>query len=257
MQKINDKLPIETWKEIAYHVQRLKFSDGREEEFKNNLKMLKELLTTLNLEIIEGSRIPKVEKEIGLSSFLQSIYDSQMLTFCKSGFYEKIYTLAELGVSEIKYCPICFPSNIQGKKVYYDKQNKTIIQKFYTDGSFVFQSEAQVRKNDSGTTYKIRDLSNASFLLKVSLEKKDINNNERIKLKSASAYLKGFREDFPSKKEFLSAEFPELQINEQTIAWGENPIMKENFDFFDIKELKKRLVLDYANGWFYTDNENN
>ena len=40
MKELYQQIPIETWKRIAYKVQRLKISDCSNEEFQANLKLL-------------------------------------------------------------------------------------------------------------------------------------------------------------------------------------------------------------------------
>lgn len=249
MQKINEKLSIEIWKEIAYSVQKLNFSNGGEEEFNTNIGKLKKFLLNLNLCLLEGKRNPKSEEEMGLSSLLQSIYDTTA-EFPKTNFYEQVYILKDLGIEEIEYCPILFYKEIRDlKKIYQDNKNRTVIDKAYTDGIFSLKSESVVGKNTSGYYYDISNLQNANFILNILLEKTD----SKTVLQSASASLKNFNGRFPSKKEIMKDTFPEIIVPSQTISFGEEiQNLKEQFEFFHIEELSciKKLKKN-KQGWYF------
>lgn len=251
MPKINDKLSIEIWKEIANYVQMLDFTKGGDDEFRENLRTLKTLLENINIDLTEGSRHPKKIEEVGLATFLQSIHFMGVTKhmYNKLYFYEQIDTLANLGVKEIEFRPIDFYDSIIGlKQIYYKRDDKTDYEKAYTDGTFELQTTTRIRKNDVGFIYNIVNLRDANFIIKVLLHKKHHpKETEPIQVKHISASLKNFKSSYPSQSHIMLDCFPNLIIPKQTIRFGEEVHdLQEDFESIPISDpnLAKKLVRD-------------
>lgn len=249
MEHLTNKLPIETWKKIAYMVQKLEFSNYGDEEFEKNLKILKSLLENAKLYFRKGSRYPQYKQEVGLATLLQEIYRMNNLKerANKSLFYEQIYTLSDLGIQEIDYCPVNFYTQILDmKKVYYYKQGKTVYDKAFTDGIFVLETIPIVSKNKRTTYYNMENLRNANFILNILLEKQQSSvGKSEIILQEASASLKNFKGQFPCKEEILKDDFPKVMIPQQlTIFDGKITKLKEIYIPSSSSELScaRRLV---------------
>lgn len=249
MQSLSEKLPIEVWQQISECIKSLDFNDNNKEEFYDNLQELKIKLATLNL--IEGSRTPTTNEEVGISTLLQSIYNTGFdnSSYKKMSFCRNIYTLANLGVKEIEFRPIDFYDSILGlKQIYYKKDDKTVYEKAYTDGTFELQAMTRIRKNDGGYIYNIVNLRDANFIIKVLLHKKyHPKETEPIQVKHISASLKNFRGRYPSRNNIMLDCFPNLIIPKQSIGFGEEVHdFQEDFESLPISDsnLAKRLVRD-------------
>ena len=95
--KLREFNSIETWKQIAYYVQRLNLKYYDINSFDKNVTKLQKLLkdTPVSLEI--GARVPTHEGEIGLATLLHEIYTSGVgKHYRKANLYEKIYQLNSL-----------------------------------------------------------------------------------------------------------------------------------------------------------------
>lgn len=260
MTKLYNQIPIETWKKIAYKVQRLKISDCSDYEFKQNLKLLQKLLLdddNINLSLNEGKRKPKNLEEIGLASLLHSIYTSNnnhiLSKECiKSNFYEYIYALNDLGLTAMEYRPIGFdglgdtltigniadPTKINRKKIY---TNGTFKLKYY-NGYF-------------GTVVKLEELKNATFLINVVLN--HVSNHRD----GGYAIVKNFFLDnnmLPSKEELDSIEFPKLIAKEQVVKFGECPEYSQIYDTINLEKLScsKRLTKTPKGVYYYKESHN-
>lgn len=249
MQSLSEKLPIEVWQQISDCIKSLDFNKCNQEEFYDNLQKLKIKLATFNL--IEGSRTPKTNEEVGMATLLQSIYnvgfDNSRLK--KMSFCRNIYTLTNLGVKEIEFRPIDFYDSILGfKQIYYKRDDKTVYEKAYTDGIFELQTTTRIRKNDGGYLYNIVNLRDANFIIKVLLHKKHHpKETEPIQVKHISASLKNFRGRYPSRNHIMLDCFPNLIIPKQTVGFSEEVHdLQEDFESIPISasNLAKRLVRD-------------
>lgn len=249
MQSLSEKLPIEVWQQISECIKDLDFNDNNKEEYYENLQALKIRLASLNL--IEGSRTPKTNEEVGIATILQSIYNTgfdnghfKKMTFCRN-----IYTLTSLGVEEIEFRPIDFYDSIIGlKQIYYKTDDKTVYEKAYTDGIFELRTTLRERKNDLGYIYDIVNLRDANFILKVLLHKKNNPKEiEPIKMKHISISLKNFKGRYPSRNTIMLDCFPNLIIPKQTVGFGEEiHDLQEDFESIPIHDSDwvKRLVKD-------------
>ena len=242
MKKLYEQIPIETWKKIAYRVQRLKISDYSDKEFEENLNTLKELLSDLDISLAGKVRKPKRQCDIGLASLLHEIYFSKCgHYFPKANFYKYIYRLSDLGIQSIEFKPVKFPSAVGFmRKAHSDLDETTKIEKCYTDGAFKLDNYAFNGEDN----YDLTNLEDASYLFNVHLYQPDSKSGKIYTLNS-SASIKNFNgKRFPEKSEIKKMEYPELRVTEQTIRWGESPKYRQVFDCFDETELScaKRLT---------------
>ncbi len=246
MKKIYETVEIRTWKKIAYMVQKLKFLDGTEEEFQENLVALNVMLQKLGFEDNIGKREPETANEIGTSTLLHLIQDINVPNHYKNiRFYEKILQLSDLGVELIDFCPVADFSRLPDL-VKKNLKKSIILQKCYTDGMF------QLQETTIGNTYvyNLHNLRNANYVLITTL-KQSLTAKKRYSItqKESQVILKNFNGVFPSKKEIMKPEFPELVTSKQSIKWGEPPKTKEKFETFNSevpsyqKQLKKMSII--------------
>lgn len=249
MKKIYESMKIETWKTIAYRVQKLNFLDGTEQEFQENLAKLSIILQELGIEENIGKRNPQSTSEIGTSSLLQSIQDIHVPNnYKKSTFYEKIYQLADLGVQDIEFRPV---NSYRGLPDLVKKSSKEniILEKCYTDGTF----QLLYAPITDMYAYSLYELCNANYVLLTTLFQ-SLTTEERYstKQKESKVILKTFDGIFPSREEIMKFEFPELVVPKQSLIWGELPRVKEKFETFDKEKAsyQKRFKKD-NNGQYY------
>lgn len=251
--KLYEQIPIDTWKEIAYKVQRLNISDCSDEEFEKNLKQLEKLLTNSDICLETSSRQPKEEKEIGLASLLQSIYDSEADThYKKANFYEKIYELSDLEIQSMEFRPVEFYKNVFDINTITSYGEKVKVRKAFTDGIFDL-----LHLGDCYGVGTIINLINANYILNISLEKDEQHN---IIMTQTKASLKNFNGNFPNKKEFMKMRQPKILVPTQVQEWNESPKgVKEQFDKFNEEDLSCRKMLtrtkDYQ--YYYRQSKNN
>jgi len=251
MKKITEELSIDTWKYIAYAVQRLNITGNSETEYLENLKKLKKLLSDIDIDLSAGNP----ESKVGISTLLQSIYKMDVHSrYKKARFYEKIYQLSDLGVETIQFQPIDFVDSIFCLYKTVDRQGCHIIKKAYTDGKF---SLCQ-KQGTSGKYFNIHNIEDANYLLCFS-----VANNEYIKKQSSesnivesTAILKNFNGSYPSIEEVKSMSFPKLIVPEQTQEWGNASLeLEENFNKFDETKAsyQKRLTRTEHNQFYYKE----
>lgn len=223
MKKISDLISIEIWKEIANIVQRLNITSRTSIEFSKNLEELNQLLSNLGIYLEMGEPIPKQPSEIGISSLLEAIYSSDFpMEYKKAGFYEKIYQLFSLGVQNVQFLPVNFPTEISDLKVEYLKENgvqtPSFISKCYTDGYFM-----QKKPSDcTAEYYSIYNLHNANYIINIksnvlSVDKAD--SKSYVISRCSDAIVKNFNGSFPCREELVKLEFPKFKEPEKYAKW--------------------------------------
>ncbi len=256
MNELTDKLSIEIWQKIAKLVQGLEFSNCGCEEYKKNLNTLKYLLENSGINSRTGSRYPHHKKEVGVSTLLQAIYDLKERKN-KSLFYEQIYTLKELGIQEVEYCPCEFYKQIlEMKKEYYRNGGKIICDKAYTDGTFELETTTTISRKKRIFNYDITNLQNANFILNLLIEKFQNGKDEKTVLKKASAALKNFKGKYPCKEEIISDSFPSIKIPQQVTTFdGTFGKVKEIYAPFESSNLScsRRLIKNKDGNWYYAE----
>lgn len=249
MKEIGGFLEITTWKAIAYRIQQLNFMEGTEQEFQENLIKLNKMLKEIEIESFIGERNPKLRKEIGISSLLQSVQDINVPgNYKKATFYEKIYQLADLGVQEIKFCCEDSYQKMQDL-VRATFEEEVILQKCYTDGTFQLRETEMENKY----IYNLYNLCNANYVLITTLSQ-SLTAEERYSITCEDLQIKvsSFNGIFPSKKEIMKFEFPELVVAKQSLIWGETPRVKEKFETYDSeKGYQKCIKKDNNNEYYY------
>lgn len=215
MYKINSEVPINVWKEIAFKVQTLNFSDGSDTEFAENLKKLSKLLKETKVDLNAGLRNPKTDEKVGLATLLQLIYEITTPGNVKENFYKQIYTLSDLRIKNIKLD--IFGLNTDCVPVYKTKiEERKIIKKAYTDGVFGLK----VSSNELGEKiYNMTNIEVANYILHYYVS----GYKSRGRTYNTSANLINFNGKYPSKKEISKLELPKLIVPEQTINYGEFP----------------------------------
>ena len=263
MTKLYQQIPIETWKRIAYKVQRLKISDCSDEEFQANLKLLQKLLLDddkINISLQEGKREPKTFEEIGLASLLHSIYGGRRWVYrnIKSDFYEYIYALNDLGLNAMKYRPIGFDRLADDiLKISIGDPKRHNRKKLYTNGTF----ELKYFHGYFGKVVKLDKLKNATFLIHLTLD--SIKNNRacsHVISKDFKLSDNKFPCDsiFPTKEELDSVEFPKLMTEKQIVQFGENPEYSQVYDRLNLEKLScsKRLTKTPNGVYYYKEYHN-
>jgi len=255
MTKLYNQIPIETWKRIAYKVQRLKISDCSDEEFEANLKLLQKLLSELDISFEEGKRVPEHESEIGAASLLHSILFLNNIPrrYIKAHFYEYIQRLSDLGIESMEFRPVDFYFRVDD--MYLIKSgSETINSKCYTDGTFKLE---YFQDRTGCLNYVMNDLKDESYLLDVEFKKyHDRNTLGIIKAEACVKKFNGTR--FPSKDEFLRIGFPDIESLEKTVRWGESTDYKQVFENFNDDKLScaKRLTKTPNGVYYYKEYHN-
>ncbi len=232
---LDEKIPIEVWKEIAKSVQLLDFKHYYDHKtYFENLIKLRKYLSKLDICIDTADTV------VNPSSLLQAIYAIKVsLPNKKATFYESIYALDELGIQTISFVPEHFPQNMNHKIILQKERDfPQKIEKCYTDGNFTLRNHFS-----SGyiQEYSMLDIRDANYILQTSkvLSSENIKGHAIIQKFSTSNIL-------PSKKEILSETFPDvIAINDGPLKWGDEPRKKETFETFNKEdsEFIKRLVL--------------
>ncbi len=231
---------IETWKAIAFKVKQLDFEKETEQEFQDNLATLNRILRGLGIEDNIGERTPNSADEIGTASLLQSIQDINVPNnYKKATFYEKISQLVDLGIQEIKFCSKDSYGRLPDLVRMTLKEN-IVLQKYYTDGTF------QLREASIGNKYiyNLYNLCDVNYALITTLNQ-SLTAEERYSIthETSQIILSSFNGFFPSKKEIMKFEFPELAVAKQRLIWGESPRVKEKFETFNREEASYQKSL--------------
>lgn len=247
--KLNEYNSIETWKQIAYYVQRLKLKNNDTNSFHKNLMELQKLLenTPISLEI--GARVPIHKGEIGLATLLHEIYISNAKHYRKAGFYEKIYQLSDLKIDKIAFSPLDSDSDRSFTDLnLVEPIFNEYVEKVYTDGSF----DLNLMNNNNTNSYDMNILKEYSYLLKYFLRlPRTLEEKGVIGL----AVLQNFQGIYPSVDEVFSTKQPRVQIPLQTIENGSSIKATLQFDRFDIDEAsyQKRLTRTKNNEYYYKE----
>lgn len=248
MKRLSEKIDIDTWKRIADRVQKLNFYYFSQEEFNNNLIMLRNLLLDLDINLDFLSRYPNNINEIGLASLLEEIYMSSVLSdYKKANFYEKIYQLDMLGISYIQFLPVGFIDCIKGiSLVKDDVSGKGIwIKKCFTDGSFDI-GYPDIGIND---IYDLINLKDANYVINV-VSELDESGNRVLDKEESYAVLKNFNGCFPDKESILEIRYPGLCAYFKYIDNDKRQlILKQVFYTINTKNMKyeKKLVRELNN----------
>lgn len=266
MRKISESMEIATWKAIASEVQKLDFIDGTEKEFQENLERLNKIFRKLGIEENIGKRNPKLAKEIGSASLLQSIQDINVPNdYKKATFYEKIYQLSDLGIQNIEFCPD--EMNFLYKRLlvhrcFDEYHNRLIMGKCYTDSLFALnggvtlynlEDKYWMDEEKRSYNYYMELLSQCNYILSVELLKDPDDEEQPVELRESTVTLGTFAGVFPSKEEIMKFSFPELVISKQFVSWGKPIQVKEKFETFNREEAsyQKRLKIDSNNQYYY------
>jgi len=255
MTKLYQQIPIETWKRIAYKVQRLKLSDCSDEEFKTNLNILRKLLSDLDISLKEGKRIPEHESEIGIASLLHSILFSENVfhRYVKANFYEYIQRLSDLRIKSMEFRPVDFYFRVD--ELYLMRTHESQINsKCYTDGTFKLE---YFQDSTGCLNYIMNDLKDESYLFDVEFKKYPDRNT--LGIVKADACVKNFNGTrFPSKDELLRIGFPKVETSGKVINWGESPEYKQVFETFSYDDLScsKRLTKTPNKVYYYKEYHN-
>lgn len=238
VNSLSKKIDIDTWKRIADCVQRLNFYYFSQEEFDNNLILLRKLLLDLEIDIDFLSRYPTSVNDVGLASLLEEIYISDVLSdYKKANFYEKIFQLDMIGVRYIQFLPVEFIDNV--KDIYLIKDDMTKenvwIKKCFTDGSF-----------DIGyfpSKYDVINICDANYVINV-ISKMD-NAGKVVLDDECYAILKNFNGKFPDKESMFEIRYPGLCTYFKQIDDDRRQlILKQIFYTVDMMDVRydKKLV---------------
>lgn len=249
-KKLSEYNSIETWKQIAYYVQRLKLKNNDTNSFHENVMKLQKLLENTPISLETGARVPTHKEEIGLATLLHEIYESGVgKHYRKANFYEKIYQLCDLKIDKIAFSPLDsdLERNFTDLNLVEPIFNE-YVEKVYTDGTF----DLNVMNNNNTNSYDMNILKEYSYLLKYFLRlPKTLEEKGVIGL----AVLQNFQGIYPSVDEVFSTRQPRVQIPLQTIENGSSIKVTLQFDRFDIDEAsyQKRLTRTKNNEYYYKE----
>lgn len=247
MYKLNEQIPMSMWEKIADAVQLLDISTASDQEFKDNLIKLKELLNKLDLCLEEFNRVPANTEQVGLATLLESIYSSDAdIRRKKTRFYETIYSLSDLGVKSMEFKPISFCEGIYGFSQKRLENDKMFLAKFFTDGDFCI---INIPVNDD-EFYWIDRLDRANYVINMALSEK----NGIVSVEEAQALLKNFNGLYPSKEEFLKMEHAKMMVPAQSIKFGDNVTnIYQSFEKGDVRDASfaKKLTQSPSGQYYY------
>jgi len=246
--KLSEYNSIETWKQLAYYVQRLKLKNNDTNSFHENLIKLKKLLENTQISLEIGARIPKNKEEIGLATLLHEIYATGVgKHYRKANFYEKIYQLSDLRIEKIAFNPLDSASERNFTELnLFEPMFNEYIEKIYTDGAFDFN----IMNNNNTNSYDMNILKEYNYLLKYFLRlPRTLEETSIIGL----AVLQNFQGIYPSVEEVFSTRQPKVQIPLQTIEDGSSIKATLQFDHFNISKAsyQKRLTRTKDNEYYY------
>lgn len=236
MKKINEILSIDEWKTIAHYAQDLKIEKPSDRAtWDYNTELLKKGFNKAGIYANKGKNYPENDKEVGVYSLLQSIYDVKSNE--AEEFVKSIAILDELGIKKIQYCPTDFPKECRIRTQCeirdIDGTRRPLIHKVFTDGYFKLHHNW----NESCDMIAIK---NANFLL--STETTGIGSVAHFE--QGTIFVKNYFNfdnlNFPSKKEIMSLSQPNIMIDtEQKLEWTEAPVVREAFDKYDTRDNKE------------------
>lgn len=251
MRNIRGKMPITMWMELAYRIQRLKFTENSDEEFNRNIEKLQKQLSDLNICLEAKEREPKSIEDVGLATLLHDIYSLDVSSRCKkAAFYEKIYELYDLGIKNIEFRPVAFYDGISCayKVVPNAENNETTIWKTYTDGKFNLQRH----HGSSGEWFSLCDLKDADYLLHL---KTLLCDNKQIFVR-ADAYVRTFDTVFPCVSEVRNDVHPSLILQSRCVTTEMNKFLAssghEGFDSENVS-CAKRLTRTPMGEFYYRE----
>ena len=210
MKRLNERISIDTWKVIADRVQKLNIYDFSDREFNENLILLREMLSDLDICLDSLSRYPKRDSEVGLASLLQAIYSGNVFDdYKKANFYEKIYQLDELGIPSIEFKPVNFPIFSGGISLLKDECGATVgAKKSFTDGEFdIWYADEPLNR-----WYDIVNLKDANYLLNALVELDTSSGKVIVNPDDSYAVLKNFNGVFPNKETLEWLNYPGLCV---------------------------------------------
>jgi len=252
VKRLNDKINIDIWKKIADRVQMLNIYDFSDREFMDNLHMLRDMVSDLDISLDYLSRYPDSYDDVGLASLLQSIYDGDVYNdYKKANFYEKIYQLDDLGVSWIRFCPVSFPSKIENISLFKDDVSGKIlgINKCFTDGDF------RVDYVDSplDRRYDLINLRDANYIFNVLLSVDNGYKNEFANMDDVSVVLKNFNGKYPSKDSILEVRYPGLCTYYKDIPGDSRRlILKQIYQLYDTRDVNyPKKLMRVPNNYHY------
>lgn len=249
LKRICERIDIDTWKKIADRVQYLNIYDFSDREFYENLFLLRNYLVDLNVSLDFLSRYPSNRDEIGLASLLQGIYDGNVYgDYKKANFFEKIYQLDNLGIKDIVYMPVDFPSKVEGISLIKNGENKEIIgvNKCFTDGII----EIEYPDSPLDRFYNVQLLEDVNYLINVLLRVDNDYKNVFVNIVDSCAILKNFNGEYPNRESILELRYPGLCIYPYTGSDDKrHNILKQIYYKYNNDDSKypKKLVREYNN----------
>jgi len=252
VKRLNDKISIDIWKKIADRIQMLNIYDFSDREFMNNLHMLQEMVSDLDISLDYLSRYPNSYDEIGLASLLQAIYDEDVYNdYKKANFYEKINQLDDLGVKWISFFPVNFPSKIENISLFTDDVSGKIlgINKCFTDGDF----KVDYVDSPLDRRYDLINLRDANYIFNVLLMVDDQHKNQFVKMEDVGVILKNFNGKYPSKESILEVRYPGLCTYYKDMPGDRRQlILKQIYQLYDIRNVSyPKKLMRVPNNYHY------
>lgn len=196
-KELYEYISINSWLELARCVLELNINDKSQEEFDNNIKILKDNLTNISISSKIGKRYSPIMNEIGLSSLLQSIYDIESKNDARIHFYKQIQELSNLGIKQARYLGSFYSSDDCYSLDLF--KNSYYLSKVYTDGYF------KVRYDQDTNKYTLYEIRKANYTIDYILKNGKMYDNK------VNFYT--FNGVYPNKAELDNKDLPQLERN--------------------------------------------
>lgn len=167
------------------------------------------MLFDLYISLEVGERYPKKIEEIGLSSLLYVVYSSSVKSdYRKANFYEKIYQLDELGISNIEFRPNNFVDRIDWIAFLRDVNNGKVIgiNKCFIDWEF----DVIYPDNPLSDGYEMTNFRDVNYLINVLVRSNIDLKKSVIDSKETYVVLKKFNGSFTNKESIEETRYPWL-----------------------------------------------
>ncbi len=199
---------ITSWMMLAESVQKLNLSEKTEEEFRDNLKILVELLEETEISQDIGNLKATSPKEIGLANLLYTMYKTPSKN-AQENFYHQIESLKKIGVEEIQFLNGSFHTITSCEGIGIHEQ-PPIYAKTYTDGFFTVNNYYNYSH-----LYSMENLHGANYYIDMSLKVE----NGKEKLEKSVAILENFNGRYPSLEEIMDLRLPMLDSDGEIVEW--------------------------------------
>ncbi len=209
MYNLSDTVSIDVWERIALYVQFLEFSNKSDDEFEKNLLSLENALLENGIKFEIGKRYPIKDDQVGISSILESIYNSySTCSNVKYNFFDQISMLKNLGVINIAFKEkdffkdkkLVMYNHIQDDLFFINKDNVgySRLNKSYTDATFNLERDILY--------YYMSNVCNLNYLLDIDLS---FNNNQIDgDIVAFCANLTSFNGTYPDRDLLISRQYP-------------------------------------------------